>query len=52
MILLDTNVLSALMKPSPVQSVVDWLDAEETTDLYLSTITVAEVVENWLEVSQ
>ena len=43
MILLDTNVISAVMKPTPVQGVSGWLDAEETASLYLSTITIAEI---------
>ncbi len=43
MIVLDTNVVSAVMRPTPVQAVLDWLDARETASLYLSTITVAEI---------
>ena len=43
MIVLDTNVVSAMMKPSPEQSVIDWLNRQETAALYLSTITLAEI---------
>ncbi len=43
MILLDTNVVSAVMRPAPVQSVLDWLDDHDTASLYLSTITIAEI---------
>ena len=43
MILLDTNVVSAVMKPSPERSVVDWLNRQETVTLYLSTISLAEI---------
>jgi predicted nucleic acid-binding protein len=42
-ILLDTNVVSAVMKPVPVPAVVDWLDGEETAKLYISTISMAEI---------
>ncbi len=43
MILLDTNVVSEVMKPSPADGVLRWLDDQETEDLYLSTITIAEI---------
>ena len=43
MILLDTNVVSAVMKPVPVQTVMEWLDGRETASLYLSAITIAEI---------
>ena len=43
MILLDTNIVSEVMKPAPADRVLRWLDDQETEDLYLSTITVAEI---------
>ncbi len=43
MILLDTDVVSAVMKPTPIPAVLDWLDGEETSRLYLSTISIAEI---------
>jgi hypothetical protein len=43
MIVLDTNVVSAMMRPSPEPSVIDWLNRQETAALYLSTITLAEI---------
>lgn len=43
MILLDTNVVSAVMAPSPPRQVVAWLNDQETVTLYLSTITIAEI---------
>ena len=42
MILLDTNVLSELTKPSPSARVVAWLENNEPM-LALSTITLAEL---------
>lgn len=43
MILLDTNVLSELMRPSPAAAVVAWLDAQPADTLYISAITRAEI---------
>jgi hypothetical protein len=41
--LLDTNVVSAVMAPSPPRSVLDWLNEQETITLHLSTVTIAEI---------
>ena len=43
MIILDTNVLSALMQKRPEAEVVDWLDKQVAQDIWISTITVFEV---------
>lgn len=43
MILLDTNVISAVMMPAPPGPVLRWLNDQETAGLYLSTITLAEI---------
>lgn len=43
MILLDTNIVSATMSPRPPRFVIDWLNHQETVDLYLSTVTIAEI---------
>ena len=42
MILLDTNVLSALMKIEPDRSVVDWLDRQPPESVWTTSITVFE----------
>ncbi|PZR84528.1 MAG: VapC toxin family PIN domain ribonuclease [Stutzerimonas stutzeri] len=44
MIVLDTNVVSEAMKPEPAPSVRDWLDAQAAETLYLSSVTVAELL--------
>lgn len=44
MILLDTNVVSEAMKPEPNPSVRDWLDAQAAETLFLSSVTVAELL--------
>ncbi len=43
MILLDTNIVSAVMAPSPPREVVGWLNTQESATLYLSTISLAEI---------
>ena len=43
MILLDTNVLSELMRPTPDPNVVRWLDAWLEWDVWISAVTVAEI---------
>jgi toxin FitB len=44
MILLDTNVVSEAIKPEPHPSVLVWLDAQAAETLFLSSITVAELL--------
>jgi predicted nucleic acid-binding protein len=41
-IILDTNVLSALMRTSPEAVVVEWLDRQPADSVWLSSITVFE----------
>ncbi len=43
MILLDTNVVSALMRRDPDAVVVDWLDAQPAESVWTTSITVFEV---------
>ena len=42
MIVLDTNVLSALMRSAPEAVVVDWLDRQPADSVWLTSITVFE----------
>lgn len=44
MIVLDTNVVSEAMKPSPAPAVRAWLDVQLAETLYLSSVTVAELL--------
>ena len=44
MILLDTNVVSEAMKPEPAAAVRAWLDAQAAETLFLSSVTVAELM--------
>ena len=43
MILLDTNVISELMRPVPDDGVRAWISANDPLDLVVTTITVAEI---------
>ncbi|MGE0425133.1 MAG: type II toxin-antitoxin system VapC family toxin [Reyranellaceae bacterium] len=44
MILLDTSVVSEAMKPEPHHGVRDWLDAQAAETLFLSSVTIAELL--------
>lgn len=44
MIVLDTNVVSEAMRPKPNRSVVGWLNAQAADTLYLSSVTLAELL--------
>ncbi len=43
MIILDSNVLSELMRANPDENVLAWLDAQNMQDLQTTSITVAEL---------
>ncbi|MFJ4257411.1 type II toxin-antitoxin system VapC family toxin [Pseudomonas monteilii] len=43
MIVLDTNVVSEAMKPTPDPKVRDWLNEQAADTLYLSTVSIAEL---------
>ncbi|WP_369959931.1 type II toxin-antitoxin system VapC family toxin [Pseudomonas benzenivorans] len=44
MILLDTNVLSELMRAKPDPQVLAWVDAQPVSELVICSITVAEIL--------
>jgi predicted nucleic acid-binding protein len=43
MVVLDTNVISELMRPFPAATVMAWVEGQEPAALYTTAITVAEV---------
>lgn len=47
--LLDTNILSNLVKPQPSASLMDWMAAQPDEDLFISALTVAEIRRGILE---
>ena len=44
MIILDTNVISEAMKPQPQPSVQAWLNEQISETLYLTSVTLAELL--------
>ena len=43
MIVLDTNVISALMRKEPEKPVVRWLDTQPAASVWITAITVMEI---------
>jgi predicted nucleic acid-binding protein len=43
MFLIDTNVISDLMRATPAPSVLSWFSTQDPTTLYLSAVTEAEL---------
>jgi len=43
MIILDTNVLSELMRPKPSPRVVTWVAKQPAAELFTTSITEAEI---------
>ena len=43
MIVLDTNVLSELMRASPHPQVLGWVDREDARGLFVSVVSEAEI---------
>jgi predicted nucleic acid-binding protein len=43
MIILDTNVLSALMSRTPDKQVITWLDKQPRTSVWTTSVTVLEI---------
>lgn len=44
MMILDTNIVSELMRAVPNQTVIKWLDAQVPEQLWLTAITCAEIL--------
>ena len=44
MIILDTNVVSELMRPQSSAAVVEWVDMQPSDDIWLTAITLAELL--------
>jgi predicted nucleic acid-binding protein len=42
MIILDTNVLSVLMRSTPEAAVIEWLDRQPAESVWITTVTVFE----------
>ncbi len=44
MIVWDTNVVSELMRPEPLEQVVAWTDRQPVSEVFVTSITVAELL--------
>jgi len=47
--LLDTNIISNIVKPKPSESLMAWLAEQLDEDLFISSLTVAEIKRGILE---
>ncbi|HTP92633.1 MAG TPA: type II toxin-antitoxin system VapC family toxin [Xanthobacteraceae bacterium] len=47
--LLDTNILSNVIKPTPSDSLVAWMSDQADEDLFIASLTVAEIRRGVLE---
>ncbi len=41
--LLDTNIISNIVKPAPSKSLLDWMAKRQDEDLFIASLTVAEI---------
>jgi len=44
MIIVDTNVISEVLRPKPSERVAAWLDAQRPSDIFLTTVSQAEML--------
>lgn len=47
--LLDTNILSNVTKPAPSEALLTWMGGQADTDLFVASLTVAEIRRGILE---
>jgi len=47
--LLDTNIISNVVKPQPSESLLDWWVGQRDEDLFIASLTVAEIRRGILE---
>jgi predicted nucleic acid-binding protein len=47
--LLDTNIISNVVKPQPSESLLAWMAAQRDDDLFISSLTLAEIRRGILE---
>lgn len=43
MIVLDTNVVSEMMRPAPAPAVLSWMNDQDVSRLFLTAVTVGEI---------
>ena len=47
--LLDTNIISNVIKPKPSDALLAWMGAQKDDDLFIASLTVAEIQRGILE---
>ncbi|WP_425908519.1 PIN domain-containing protein [Nitrobacter sp. TKz-YC02] len=47
--LLDTNIISNIVKPRPSESLLAWIGSQRDEDLFIASLTVAEIRRGILE---
>lgn len=47
--LLDTNIISNIVKPQPPESLLEWMSIQRDEDLFIASLTVAEIRRGILE---
>lgn len=47
--LLDTNIISNVIKPKPSESLLTWMAVQQDDDLFIASLTVAEIRRGILE---
>ena len=47
--LLDTNILSNVTRPAPSEALLTWMSSQADTDLFIASLTVAEIRRGVLE---
>ena len=47
--LLDTNIISHVVKPQPSESLLAWMAAQRDEDLFIASLTLAEIQRGILE---
>ena len=47
--LLDTNIISDVIRPEPSQALLAWLGAQKDDDVFIASLTVAEIQRGILE---
>lgn len=47
--LLDTNIISNIVKPQPSDSLMEWMAEQQDEDLFIASLTIAEIRRGILE---
>jgi predicted nucleic acid-binding protein len=50
--LLDTNIISETVRPRPEASVIEWLEQQSPEELFLSALTIGELVRGACKVKE